>query len=185
MVSSALIWETEAWNDLKAHVEEIKKTHLRDLMSDPDRRRSMMVEFDGMLLDYSHQLATVETFEKLFKLAEEAHLKEKVNSMFSGEPLRAPRDAVIQCDGKNVVPEVWNVLDKIHDFSEKVHSGSSVGATGKTLTDVVSIGFGGSYLGPLLVHTAFQTARILSHDFSFQAILPYSQALEKFASHIQ
>ncbi|KAK6939446.1 Phosphoglucose isomerase (PGI) [Dillenia turbinata] len=170
MASSALICGTEAWNDLKAHVEEIKKTHLRDLMSDPDRCRSMMVEFDGMLLDYSRQCATVETFEKLFKLAEEAHLKEKINSMFSGEcinktenravlhvALRAPRDAVIQCDGKNVVPEVWNVLDKIHDFSEKVRSGSWLGATGKALTDVVSIGIGGSYLGPLFVHTALQT----------------------------
>ncbi|KAK6938777.1 Phosphoglucose isomerase (PGI) [Dillenia turbinata] len=168
MASSALICETEAWNDLKAHVEEIKKTHLRD----PDRCRSTMIEIDGMLLVYSHQRATLKTFEKLFKLAEKPHLKEKINSMFicyrvspclfgylflfigvnsfamNCLSLCAPRDAAIQCDGKNVVPEVWKVLDKIHDFSEKVCSGSWVGATGKSLTDVVSIGIAGSYFDP-------------------------------------
>ncbi|KAK6938797.1 Phosphoglucose isomerase (PGI), partial [Dillenia turbinata] len=139
--------------DLKAHVEEIKKTHLRDLISDPDRCRSMMVDIDRMLLDYSRQCATLETFEKLFKLAEGGASQRKINSIFSGGrinktesrailhvALRAPRDAIIQCDGKNVVPDVWNVLDMIHDFYEKVCSGSWVGATGKTLTDVASIG---------------------------------------------
>ncbi|GMP45010.1 hypothetical protein CsSME_00013699 [Camellia sinensis var. sinensis] len=71
--------------------------------------------------------------------------------------LRAPRDAVINSNGKNVVPDVWNVLDKIRDFSERVRSGSWVGATGKALTNVIAIGIGGSFLGPLFVHTALQT----------------------------
>ncbi|KAL7261954.1 hypothetical protein ACSBR1_000364 [Camellia fascicularis] len=99
-----------------------------------------------------------------------ACLKEKINKMFNGEQinstenrsvlhvaLRAPRDAVINSDGKNVVPDVWNVLDKIRDFSERVRSGSWVGATGKALTNVIAIGIGGSFLGPLFVHTALQT----------------------------
>ncbi|GMN35499.1 hypothetical protein TIFTF001_005332 [Ficus carica] len=170
MASSALISGTEAWKDLKAHVQEIKATHLRDLMSDAQRCQSMLVEFDGLLLDYSRQNATVKTIEKLLKLAEAANLKEKINRMFNGEhinstenrsvlhvALRAPRDAVIQSDGKNVVPEVWKVLDKIKEFSDSVRSGSWVGATGKPLKDVVAVGIGGSFLGPLFVHTALQT----------------------------
>ncbi|KAL7261952.1 hypothetical protein ACSBR1_000364 [Camellia fascicularis] len=170
MASSALICDTEQWKDLKAHVDDIKKTHLRELMSDSERCKSMMAEFDGILLDYSRQCATLETMNKLFKLAEAACLKEKINKMFNGEQinstenrsvlhvaLRAPRDAVINSDGKNVVPDVWNVLDKIRDFSERVRSGSWVGATGKALTNVIAIGIGGSFLGPLFVHTALQT----------------------------
>ncbi|KAF5955813.1 hypothetical protein HYC85_008669 [Camellia sinensis] len=170
MASPALICDTEQWKDLKAHVDDIKKTHLRELMSDSERCKSMMAEFDGILLDYSRQCATLETMNKLFKLAEAACLKEKINKMFDGErinstenrsvlhvALRAPRDAVINSDGKNVVPDVWNVLDEIRDFSERVRSGSWVGATGKALTNVIAIGIGGSFLGPLFVHTALQT----------------------------
>ncbi|KAK1556073.1 hypothetical protein Q3G72_035508 [Acer saccharum] len=170
MASPTLISDTEPWKELKAHMEEIKKTHLRNLMSDSARCQSMMVEFDGMLLDYSRQNATVETVDKLYKLAEAAHLKEKINRMYNGEhinstenrsvlhvALRAPRDAVINSDGKNVVPEVWKVLDKIQEFSERIRSGSWIGATGKALTDVVAVGIGGSFLGPLFVHTALQT----------------------------
>ncbi|XP_066314497.1 glucose-6-phosphate isomerase, cytosolic-like isoform X2 [Miscanthus floridulus] len=71
--------------------------------------------------------------------------------------LRAPRDAVINSDGVNVVPEVWSVKDKIKEFSDTFRSGSWVGATGKPLTNVVSVGVGGSFLGPLFVHTALQT----------------------------
>ncbi|XP_074264508.1 glucose-6-phosphate isomerase, cytosolic-like [Silene latifolia] len=170
MASSKLISDTDAWQNLKVHVEQIKKTHLRDLMSDVERCKSMMVEFDGLLLDYSRQCATPETLSKLFKLAEAARLKEKISRMFNGErinstenrsvlhvALRAPRDTVISSDGENVVPDVWEVLDKIRVFSDKIRSGSWVGVTGKALKDVVAIGIGGSFLGPLFVHTALQT----------------------------
>ncbi|KAH1109548.1 hypothetical protein GLYMA_04G032600v4 [Glycine max] len=170
MASSALISDTQQWKDLKAHVEDINKTHLRDLLSDDKRCQSMLVEFDDILLDYSRQQATPETIQKLFELAEAASLKEKIIRMYSGEhinstenrsvlhvALRASRDAVIQSDGQNVVPEVWKVLDKIQEFSEQIRNGSWVGATGKALKDVVAIGIGGSFLGPLFVHTALQT----------------------------
>ncbi|KAJ6839354.1 glucose-6-phosphate isomerase, cytosolic [Iris pallida] len=170
MASSALICDTEPWKDLKSHVESIKKTHLRDLMKDVERCKSMIVESDGLLLDFSRQCATQGTMEKLFKLAEAAHLREKIDKMYKGEhinstedrsvlhvALRAARDATFYSDGKNVMPEVWNVLDKIKAFSEKVRSGSWVGETGKALKDVVAVGIGGSFLGPLFVHTALQT----------------------------
>ncbi|KAL8059006.1 hypothetical protein ABFX02_03G059100 [Erythranthe guttata] len=170
MAPSALICETQPWKDLKAHVDDIKKTHLRELMSDTERCQSMMIEFDGMLLDYSRQRATSDTLNKLKNLAEAAHLKEKINKMFNGErinstedrsvlhvALRAPRDSVINSDGQNVVPDVWQVLDKIKDFSERIRSGAWIGATGKALTNVIAVGIGGSFLGPLFVHTALQT----------------------------
>lgn len=167
---ATLISDTAPWKDLKAHVEEIDKTHLRDLMTDTERCKSMMLEFDGIFLDYSRQRTTVDTVSKLFTLAEAARLKEKINSMFNGEhinstenrsvlhvALRASKDTVINSDGKNVVPDVWQVLEKIREFSDKVRNGSWVGATGKALTNVIAIGIGGSFLGPLFVHTALQT----------------------------
>nr|BAA08149.1 phosphoglucose isomerase (Pgi-b) [Oryza sativa] len=170
MASSALICDTEQWKGLQAHVGAIQKTHLRDLMDDAERCKAMTAEYEGIFLDYSRQRATGETMEKLFKLAEAAKLKEKIEKMFSGDKinstenrsvlhvaLRAPRDEVIKSDGVNVVPEVWGVKDKIKQFSETFRSGSWVGATGKALTNVVSVGIGGSFLGPLFVHAALQT----------------------------
>ncbi|KAK6115357.1 hypothetical protein DH2020_007626 [Rehmannia glutinosa] len=161
MASSALICETEPWKDLRAHVDDIKKTHLRELMTDMERCQSMMV-YDIC--------ATLDTLNKLNNLAQAAHLKEKIDRMFEGErinstenrsvlhvALRAPRNSVINSDGKNVVPDVWQVLDKIKNFSDRVRSGAWVGATGKALKNVIAIGIGGSFLGPLFVNTALQT----------------------------
>nr|P54235.1 RecName: Full=Glucose-6-phosphate isomerase, cytosolic 1; Short=GPI; AltName: Full=Phosphoglucose isomerase; Short=PGI; AltName: Full=Phosphohexose isomerase; Short=PHI [Clarkia concinna]CAA61570.1 glucose-6-phosphate isomerase [Clarkia concinna subsp. automixa] len=170
MASPALISETEAWKDLKSHLEGIKKTHLRELMGDTERCQSMMVEFDNIFLDYSRQQASPDTISKLYKLADEAHLKQKIDRMYNGDhinstenrsvlhvALRASRNSAISSDGKNVVPDVWNVLDKIKDFSDRARNGSWVGATGKELKDVIAVGIGGSFLGPLFVHTALQT----------------------------
>lgn len=169
-MSPTLICDVVEWQDLKEHVEKIKRTHLRDLMSDAQRCLSMIVDYDGIILDYSRQRAVQATMEKLLKLAEAAHLKKKITRMYNGEhinstedrsvlhiALRAARDSVIHSDGRNVVPDVWQVLEKINDFSESVRSGSWVGATGKPLKDVVAVGIGGSFLGPLFVHTALQT----------------------------
>lgn len=164
------ISESPAWKDLQSHVSEIEKSHLRELMHDEARCEAMFKESDGVVVDYSRQRATKETITKLLSLAEAANLKHKVEAMFGGEhinstenrsvlhvALRAPRDANIPCDGKNVVPEVWTVLDKIKKFSQRLRDGSWKGATGKSLTDVVAIGIGGSFLGPLFVHTTLET----------------------------
>lgn len=170
MAAKSLISETPAWKDLKEHKEEIEEHHLRELLADSERSASMIKEFDGMVVDYSRQRATKETMQKLFNLAKEADLKTKIDKMFAGEhinstenravlhvALRAPRNHAVVVDGKNVVPDVWDVLDKIKAFSDRVRSGEWLGATGKPLTDVVAIGIGGSFLGPLFVHTALQT----------------------------
>ena len=108
--------------------------------------------------------------QKLLKLAERAGLREKIDSMFNGDhinttedravlhtALRSPRKATIMVEGQNVVKDVWEVLDRISDFSEKVRSGEWTGITGKMLKNVVCIGIGGSYLGPLFIHTALAT----------------------------
>lgn len=170
MASTNLISATEEWKCLREHVADVDKTHLRNLLKDEARCESMTVEFDGFILDYSRQRITQETVKKLFKLAEVAHLKEKIDKMYNGDhinvtenrsvlhiALRAARDTIINCDGKNVVDDVWQVLDKIGEFSERVRTGAWVGATGKSLKDVVAVGIGGSFLGPLFVHSALQT----------------------------
>ncbi|CAE8601056.1 unnamed protein product, partial [Polarella glacialis] len=122
------------------------------------------------VLDYCRQKVDAETMSKLFSLAEKAGVEQKKHKMFNGEhinetegravlhtALRAPRDAVICDEGKNVVPEVWKVLDDMKAFSDKVRSGECKGFTGKALTDVLCIGIGGSYLGVEFVFEALKT----------------------------
>ncbi|CAE7850962.1 PGIC1 [Symbiodinium microadriaticum] len=130
----------------------------------------MMVEAEGICLDYCRQKVTQETMSKLFDLAKVADVEGKKKRLFAGEKinetegravlhvaLRAPKEETINVDGKNVVPEVHSVLDAIKAFSDKVRSGSFVGHTGKKLTDVLCIGIGGSYLGVEFVYEALRT----------------------------
>jgi len=106
----------------------------------------------------------------LIDLANAAGLRQKIDAMFNGEHInatedravlhvatRAMRDETIMVEGKNVVPDVWEVLDQIKEFSEKIRNGEWTGVTGKPLKNVVAIGIGGSFLGPLFVHTALRT----------------------------
>lgn len=159
--------ETGSWKALEAHLPEVQPLHLRDLLQDEKRCDALVAEHNGIYLDFCRQKVTVETVDLLAKLAEEVGVGEKVAKMFAGEhinstedravlhaALRAPRGAVIEDRGKNVVPEVWAVLDKVKAFTDSVRNGERVGATGERLTDVVAIGIGGSFLGPLFVHTA-------------------------------
>lgn len=130
----------------------------------------LIKESQGFYVDLSRQRVTPKTMDLLYDLAEEAKLKEKIQAMFNGEHInstedravlhvatRARREQTIKVDGKNVVPEVWEVLDKIKAFTDKVRNGEWLGVTGKPLKNVVAIGIGGSFLGPLFVHTALKT----------------------------
>lgn len=159
-----------AWSDVQGQAAKMKATHLRTLMADQARNDSMYVTNGPMVLDYCRQKVDGETMSKLFTLAEKAGVEEKKQKMFSGvkinetegrpvlhAALRAPRDATINVDGENVVPEVWKVLDAMKAFSEKVRSGEAKGFTGKPLTDVLCIGIGGSYLGVEFVFEALKT----------------------------
>ena len=164
------IADSAPWASLSSHAGAIAKLHLRDLLRDEGRSRAMRVDAEGIALDFSRQNATEETFRLLCSLAEEAGVPDRIRAMFRGDrinttedravlhvALRAPKGASITLDGTDVVDEVHGVLDKIRAFAEKVRSGEWVGATGRPLTDVVSIGIGGSYLGPEFVHEAFRT----------------------------
>jgi len=165
------IHETAAWLRLKEEAKHIKAdTHLRDLLKDSTRNEALVAQHDGILLDYSRQNVTQHTMELLFNLATTAGVEEKRAAMGTGAhinstedravmhlALRAPRDKQFFVDGQDVVPEVHAVLDHIEDFSNKVRTKEWLGATGKPLTTVISIGIGGSYLGPEFVFEALKT----------------------------
>jgi len=159
-----------AWQTVFDAAPKMKDSHLRSLLQDEARNNSMMVEWEGMTLDYCRQKVDVETMDKLFALAEQEGVAGKKDKMFAGDrinetegrpvlhaALRAPRDKVINVDGNNVVPDVWKVLDAMAAFSNKVRSGEVTGHTGKPLTDVLCIGIGGSYLGVDFVFEALKT----------------------------
>ncbi len=159
-----------AWTALDSHYKKISKTHLRELFAeDPTRGERMAVDAVGLYFDYSKNRVTDETLRLLLKLANGAGLKERIEAMFRGEKinitenravlhvaLRAPRDASISVDGKNVVPEVHAVLDRMADFSDRVRSGTWQGHTGKRIRNVINIGIGGSDLGPVMAYEALK-----------------------------
>lgn len=166
----ASIAQTPEWVDLKAHVADVEQTHLKDLMMDENRCDELTAEHNGVFLDFSRERLIDGTLDKLFALAQRASLREKIASMFDGQHInvtedrpalhvatRARREQRIYVDGKNVVPEVWDVLDRIKDFTDRVRNGEWLGVTGKKLTNVVTVGIGGSFLGPLFVHYALRT----------------------------
>ncbi|CDI80540.1 glucose-6-phosphate isomerase, putative [Eimeria acervulina] len=132
---------------------------LRELMQDEERNARMYREFGGVCMDFSRQLLDKEGLDALIELAKERRVAEKVQAMFKGEKinitegrsvlhvaLRMPKGEKLQVDGADVVSEVHQVLDRIKTFSEKIRNGTLKGATGKTLTNIICIGIGGSYL---------------------------------------
>jgi glucose-6-phosphate isomerase len=159
-----------AWKALEAHYEGVRNRHLRELFAeDPQRAEKFSLDAVGVLLDYSKNRITDETLRLLLDLADQSGIRERIDAMFRGEKinitenravlhvaLRAPRDEVINVDGKNVVPEVHAVLDKMADFVNRVHSGAWLGATGKTIKNVINIGIGGSDLGPAMAYEALK-----------------------------
>ncbi|MCS6969638.1 MAG: glucose-6-phosphate isomerase [Planctomycetota bacterium] len=165
-----LICETRAWKALAAHVAEIRPLHLRDLLQDAQRCAGLRWEAEGVLLDASRENATLQTRDLLLDLAREADLPRKIKAMAQGErinateqravlhiALRAPKRQRIVVDGRDVVADVHAVLERIKAFSNAVRRGQWKGVTGKKLTQVVSIGIGGSYLGPEFVYEALRT----------------------------
>jgi glucose-6-phosphate isomerase len=159
-----------AWKALASHAKDIKAQPLKSLFaSDPKRGQRLRGEGAGLFLDYSKNLITDETIDLLIRLANESGLRERMEAMFRGDKinvtekravlhtaLRAPRNATILVDGKNVVPEVHAVLDKMAAFSERIRSGQWKGFTGKPIRNVVNIGIGGSDLGPVMAYEALK-----------------------------
>ncbi|MGW1387277.1 glucose-6-phosphate isomerase [Streptomyces griseoluteus] len=172
---------TPEWAALKEHREGFGGTGLRELFdADPERGRTYTVRAGDLYIDYSKQLVDAEALRLLRELAVATDVFGLRDAMFRGErinttenravlhtALRAPRDAVIEVDGENVVPAVHAVLDKMSGFADRVRSGEWTGHTGKRIRNVVNIGIGGSDLGPAMAFEALRafTARDLTVRF--------------------
>ena len=156
------------WQALTQHSNELP--HMRELFAkEPQRFDMMSLSACGLMLDYSKNRANQQTLTLLFDLAKEAKLEQKIKAMFSGElintteqravlhtALRAKPEQEILVDDQNIVPEVQATLAKMEAFVNEVTKGEWLGYTGKRITDVVSIGIGGSYLGPKIVSQALR-----------------------------
>ncbi|MFF7852240.1 glucose-6-phosphate isomerase [Streptomyces sp. NPDC007910] len=154
------------WAALGKHREQLGEPHLRELFAaDLTRGTDLTLRVGDLYLDYSKHLVTGETLTLLRELAAATGVAELRDAMFRGEKinttedravlhtaLRAPRDAVVEVDGENVVPGVHAVLDRMGDFAEKVRAGEWTGHTGKPVKNVVNIGIGGSDLGPAMAY---------------------------------
>ena len=159
-----------SWKALKAHAEQIRGRHLRELFAeDASRGERLTVEAEGIFLDYSKNRVTDETLKRLVQLAEESGLKARTEAMFAGEKinitenravlhvaLRAPKSEKIFVDGEDVVPGVHEVLDKMAAFADRIRSGEWKGHTGKHIRNIVNIGIGGSDLGPVMAYEALK-----------------------------
>ncbi|MEV6013869.1 glucose-6-phosphate isomerase [Streptomyces sp. NPDC051976] len=159
------------WQALGKHREELADTHLRDLFADdPERGSRYTLQVGDLHLDYSKQLVTDETLRLLRELAAATGVFELRDAMFRGEKinvtedravlhtaLRAPRSAVIQVDGQDVVPAVHSVLTKMTVFADRIRSGEWTGHTGKRIRNIVNIGIGGSDLGPAMAYEVLRS----------------------------
>jgi len=156
---------TTAWKNLHKHLESIKDEHMTTWFEKNPRRVSeMSIKWDDFFVDFSKNRITSETLDLLKDLADEIQFSDAISKYFGGEKinktegravlhtaLRAPQNVKVYHDGENVIPEIFQVKNKIKQFSEDVISGNKKGFTNKSFTDIVNIGIGGSDLGPAMV----------------------------------
>lgn len=161
---------TQSYKYLTDHYIDIVAQNLKDLFkTDNQRFAKFSTQFEDILFDYSKNRITDETFALLMQLARECMVKEAIEAMFSGEVINATEhrpvlhialrnrsNTPIYVDGKDVMPDVNRVLEQMKTFSEKIISGEWKGFTGKSITDIVNVGIGGSDLGPVMVTEALR-----------------------------
>jgi glucose-6-phosphate isomerase len=159
-----------AWKALAAHYKKVRNIPLRQWFADDAQRgERFTVEAAGLFLDYSKNRITHETLKLLLELAEESGLRDRIDAMFRGDKinvtekravlhvaLRAPKGEAILVDGKDVVPGVHAMLDKMSGFCNRVRSGAWTGHTGKRIRNVINVGIGGSDLGPVMAYEALK-----------------------------
>jgi len=162
--------KTAAWKALRAHHDEVAGLHMRDLFAaEPDRAKRFSSTLGDLLFDYSKNRVTDQTLSLLFALAEQCGVRDWTARMFAGDiinetegravlhtALRNRGASPVVVDGVDVMPAVRRVLDKMRDFTTAVREGRWVGFTGRSITDVVNIGIGGSDLGPVMVTEALR-----------------------------
>jgi glucose-6-phosphate isomerase len=161
---------TKAWDKLEDHYKKISRTHLRELFADdPERFRKFSLQVEDILFDFSKNRITEKTLQLLLDLAEECELEKGIAAMFSGDMINATEKRAVlhtalrnfsgqpvYAEGKNVMPDVQQVQQKMRDFCNRVHSGAWTGFTGKKIRYIVNIGIGGSDLGPYMVTEALK-----------------------------
>ena len=162
--------QTAAWQKIQSHFEKIQAISMKEMFaSDTNRAQKFHIQWNDFLVDYSKNIINQETLDLLLNLAKEVELKEAISRYFQGDvinqtenravlhtALRAKESATVLVDGVNVMPEVYSVKNKIKNFSNEVISGNKKGFTGKSFTDIVNIGIGGSDLGPAMIVEALQ-----------------------------
>ncbi|MFV8269209.1 glucose-6-phosphate isomerase [Flavobacterium sp. GT2N3] len=162
--------ETSAWKKLEKHYNEMQKASIQELSQlDASRTKKFNLKWNDFLIDYSKNIINQETLQLLVELADEVGLKSAIADYFNGAiinqtenravlhtALRAKESAIINVDGSNVISEIYEVKSKIKAFTNEVTSGTRTGYTGKTFTDIVNIGIGGSDLGPVMAVEALQ-----------------------------
>ena len=161
---------TTAWASLHEHFLKMKNVHMRELFAeDPSRFAKFSIDLEDLLLDYSKNRITSDTLNLLINLAEECGVKQAITAMFSGDKINATENRAalhtalrnfsndpVFFEGKDVMPEVNKVLQKMKDFCHTIHSGEWRGYSGKKIRYVVNIGIGGSDLGPYMVTEALK-----------------------------
>jgi glucose-6-phosphate isomerase len=162
---------TSAFQKLKTQAARFEKNHMRELFAgDPERFNKFTKCFENILLDYSKNRIDASVMEDLYALAKECKLAEAIEACYTGEAinqtenravmhtaLRYQGSEPIMIDGKDVMPDVREVLAQMKSFSEEVISGTWKGHTGKAITNIVNIGIGGSDLGPVMVTEALKS----------------------------
>ncbi|MCL1044057.1 glucose-6-phosphate isomerase [Shewanella electrodiphila] len=183
--------QSNTWQQLSQNAAALP--HMRDLFAqNPSRFEQLSVKDCGLLLDYSKNRVNDETLTLLFKLAEEVNLSDKIAAMFNGDiinntegravlhtALRSKPEQVIMAEGCDIVPEVQQTLAKMTQFVESVQQGHWKGHTGKAITDIVSIGIGGSFLGPKIVSQALRPYWVKGLNCHFVANVDASSICEK------
>lgn len=170
MLSKQNPTQTAAWKALESHFLTIENQEMKQLFADhPERFKEFSLQFEDLLVDFSKNRMTAKTLELLLELAEQTQLPANIAALFKGDPineteqrsvlhmaLRNRSNRPILVGGKDVMPDVNRVLDKMKAFSGKVLSGEWKGYQGQRITDIVNIGIGGSDLGAVMVTEALK-----------------------------
>ncbi len=161
---------TNSWKQLEKHFSKMENNSIKEMFQNDEKRAEKFhIQWNDFLVDYSKNNINQETIDLLLNLADDVNLKDAISKYFAGDlinqtenravlhtALRAPENEVILVDGINVIPEVFEVKNKIKNFTNQIVSGERKGYTGKPFTDIVNIGIGGSDLGPAMVVEALQ-----------------------------
>jgi len=162
--------KSSAWQALQEHYQGMKDVHMRDLFAeDHTRFERFSLQLNDLLVDYSKNILSDDTKKLLMDVARDRGVEAMRDRMYAGEAinntenravlhvaLRNRSNRSIEVDGKDVMPEINAVLNRMRDFTEKVRNGEWKGCTGKRITDIVNIGIGGSDLGPVMVCEALK-----------------------------